>query len=670
MPSYSPVDSRSQTQDHEDSKPRSASGQKFPAQKPRGEQTSKHSNRPSLRDRIHYHFDIYMARGTPALVLGLFGLSALVVFTGAVTLFVMGIGPGDSANRGFYESVWEALVRTLDAGTMGADQGWRYRFVMFMVTLGGLFVISSLIGVLATGLQAKLIDLQKGRSRVVESNHTVILGWSPQIFTIVSELVCANASRRKSRIVILGQRDKTEMEDELRERIRSTGRTRIVCRSGSPLDLHALDIVSLSTARSVIIPSPPMGDPDPEVIKTVLAVRKKSNSSHIVAEIRDLKNFEAAGLAGGEQAEIVVAGDLIARIIAQTCRQSGLSLVCMNLLDFGGSEINFHHEPLLAGKTFGQSLLMYENSSVLGLLHEGQEVMLKPPMNTIIGSTDHIIVVAEDDQNVILSTLTSPPVDESAISIGHRAAILPDQVLILGWNWRAPEIIYRLDQYVPRGSEVTVVSNMEGVSDAINQLQPEMKNQTVLFRHGNITNRRLLEAIDIKKFQHIVILSYFDLYEPQAADSHSLITLLHLRKIADQCGHTCGIVTEIMDIHNRELAETGRADDFIVSGRIISLMMSQISENEHRSAVFANLLSVEGSEIYLRPAGDYVRLGVPVNFYTVVEAARRREEAAFGYRIASESQYQSAGYGVHLNPRKSESIVFNAQDRIILVAED
>ena len=80
-------------------------------------------------------------------------------------------------------------MRTLDSGTMGGDAGWGFRLVMLLVTLGGIFVVSALIGVLSTGLEGKLDELRKGRSRVLEKDHTIILNWSPSIFDIISELV-------------------------------------------------------------------------------------------------------------------------------------------------------------------------------------------------------------------------------------------------------------------------------------------------------------------------------------------------------------------------------------------------------------------------------------------------------------------------------------------------
>jgi hypothetical protein len=126
----------------------------------------------------------------------------------------------------------------------------------------------------------------------------------------------------------------------------------------------------------------------------------------------------------------------------------------------------------------------------------------------------------------------------------------------------------------------------------------------------------------------------------------------------------------MLDARNRELAEVTQADDFIVSDKLISLLLAQISENKYLSAVFTDVFDPEGSEIYLKPARDYVQVGRPMTFYTVVEAARRRGHVAFGYRLAAESGVASKAYGVVVNPDKSKRLTFSNADRIIVVAED
>ncbi|HEX2997965.1 MAG TPA: hypothetical protein VHP14_24285, partial [Anaerolineales bacterium] len=128
--------------------------------------------------------------------------------------------------------------------------------------------------------------------------------------------------------------------------------------------------------------------------------------------------------------------------------------------------------------------------------------------------------------------------------------------------------------------------------------------------------------------------------------------------------------SEMLDLRNRELAEATQVDDFIVSEHLISLMMSQLSENAELFDVFTDMFDPEGAEIYLKPVSNYVAAGQPVDFYTVVEAARRRGETTLGYRLLSEAKDAEKSYGVHTNPKKSEQVTFSPDDKIIVIAED
>ena len=65
-----------------------------------------------------------------------------------------------------------------------------------------------------------------------------------------------------------------------------------------------------------------------------------------MAELRNEKNLEVARVIGQDEAEFVGVGDFIARVIAQTCHQSGLSVVYTDLLDFVGDEIYFFSAPV------------------------------------------------------------------------------------------------------------------------------------------------------------------------------------------------------------------------------------------------------------------------------------------------------------------------------------
>ena len=44
--------------------------------------------------------------------------------------------------------------------------------------------------------------------------------------------------------------------------------------------------------------------------------------------------------------------------------------------------------------------------------------------------------------------------------------------------------------------------------------------------------------------------------------AETMVTLLHLRDIAEKAGHRLAIVSEMLDLRNRMLAEVAKADDF------------------------------------------------------------------------------------------------------------
>jgi voltage-gated potassium channel Kch len=623
-------------------------------------------------DRFRYRFDNLMARGPMTLIGVLFLMAALLV---VIVALVVAALTSEGQQLGMGRLIWMGLMRTLDPGTMGGDEGSLVFLAgMFTATLAGIFVVGALIGILTTGLDSKLEELRKGRSLVVEKNHTVILGWSPQIFSIVSELVIANANQRNACIAILAEKDKVEIEAEIRDKVGPTGRTRVVCRTGSPIDLNDLEIVNPHAARSIIILSPEKSADDSETIKTILALtnnpHRRAEPYHIVAEIKEAKNLEAARLVGRNEAELVLTADLIARITAQTCRQSGLSVVYTELLDFGGDEIYFKEEPGLIGKTYGEALMAYETSSIIGVSSSQGRVKLNPPMDTCFEPGDQVIAISEDDDTIQLSGLGKVPSDRPAIDSSENDCQIPEKTLILGWNSKAPKIVHELDNYVVPGSEITVVAGMDEKEMEICCHCELLQNLGVKFFQGDPTSRALLDELVQHQYDHVITLGDLERFGPDEADSRTLVTLLHLRDIANRSGHPFSIVSEMLDVRNRALAEVTRADDFIVSDKLVSLMLSQISENKQLSAVFEDLFDPDGSELYLKPAGRYVELGKPVNFYTVLEAARLKGETPIGYRIRVEANNPAKSYGVRVNPRKMELVSFEKEDRIILLAED
>ncbi|MFE3768139.1 potassium transporter TrkA [Streptomyces sp. NPDC059122] len=624
--------------------------------------------RTRLRDRLRYWFDATMDRGTPALIgwLGLASVVLIVAVTALVTLFAR----KDAGENGGWPGIaWMSLLRTLDPGTMGGDSGGPvFLALMLLVTIGGIFIVSALIGVLTTGLEARIQELRKGRSRLIERGHTIVLGWSEQVFTVIAELVEANQSERRSCVVILADRDKVQMEDEIRRRVPDTGRTRVVCRSGSPLQRADLELTSLDSAKSVMVLPPVGDDSDTDVIKVLLLLNSRSWKStrrpHVVAAVQNSPNLAAARLAAGDTALVIDADDIAVRLIVQSHRQSGLSTVFDEILSFTGNEIYPFAAKALHGTTYGEALNRFDLGAPVGLRTAAGDTLVNPPMDTVIGPGDQVLVLAEDDLVIRLAN-ARPALTESAITSTPGRSPKSDRTLVIGWNSRGAKIITLLDRLVEPGSLVDIAAPRRPAEDF---RDAGVQNLTVGFKPCEPTLRPSLESLDLGGYRHIIVLTDDDIH-PERSDDRTLVTLLHLRDIATRSDCPYSIVTEMNSDANREIAQVTKADDFIVSTKIISLLLTQLTEDRELYAVFSDLFDPAGSEIYLKPAVSYVVPGATVNFATVVEAARQRGETALGYRLAGQSDVPPR-YGVVLNPSKTAPLSLSDGDSIVVLAED
>ena len=616
-----------------------------------------------------------MSKGAHMMILLLGVTSLIIIVLSALTIWYLKITPENQEPLTFIEGFWQSLLRAIDAGTMGGDVGWPFRLVSFIVTLGGIFVLSILIGVLGSTIESKLDNLRKGKSFVIENGHTIILGYSSKIFTIISELIIANESAKRPRIVILADKDKVEMEDEIRRSIPDFKNTKIICRSGIPFDFSDLEIVNPHQSKSIIILTPDEEiNADSLTIKTILAItnnpNRRSKPYHIVAEMKDISNFEVAKMVAKDEAEILFTDDIIAKMIVQTSRQSGLSIVYTELFDFDGVEIYFNEDKKLVGKTYGEILSMYESSSVIGVQKENGTVELNPSMNYIFEEGDVAIVISEDDSTIEISNGLNKEIDESCFSKTISAENKAENISLLGWNSIAYSIVLELDKYLGHGSSLTVISSYDKYQDIVNGLSKQLINCKLTFQIDDTTNRKVLEDINICSFDSVQILCYKDDMDIQDADASTLITLLHIRKILDDSSVDIKVVSQMLDVKNRALASITKADDFIVSDTLISLLMAQVAENKSLMKVFENLFNADGSEIYLKPVAEYIIPNSPVNFYSIIESAKRKGHTAIGYRLDHFSSDANESFGIQVNPNKSRKIEFKENDKIIVLAEN
>ncbi|MCR5774645.1 MAG: hypothetical protein K6G42_06130, partial [Lachnospiraceae bacterium] len=308
----------------------------------------------TTKNKFSYWFDNQMSAGTVALIKLLSVVTIISVLVIGVVIAIAGMGKG----LGLGQGIWISMTHMIDPGTICADEGTGLLFIlgMLVITFVGILITSTLTGILCNAIDEKVQDLRKGRSVVVEQDHVIVLGTGGGLYTIISELIEANSNHEKEAIVIMDDKDdKDVMDESIHARFPDTKTTRIICRCGNVSDMTDLKVCSFDTCRSVVINA----DSDAMTLKSILAVTQllkqyNNEKAYITAVIREEENKEAAEVAGEGYVEILSFNDIMARIIAHTTRNAGLSQVYTEIFDSDGSEFYIEEHPQAAGKTLAE----------------------------------------------------------------------------------------------------------------------------------------------------------------------------------------------------------------------------------------------------------------------------------------------------------------------------
>jgi len=627
------------------------------------------SAKRSFRRRVRYKFDTILARGTVAVILWLFLITAAVVVVTGTLLSVFDVAV-HGHQVGIVEGIWQNMLRSFEPAAMEADTGWPLRLQSLLVVIFGILVVSSLIGLIASGIERRVEELRKGRSEVLEDGHVLILGWSEKIFPIIAELVLAHKGRdHDSVIVVMADHDKIEMEDDIRARVRHLGHTRVVVRRGDPSSPADLALVSPYTSRSVIALGNNHMDGDAQVIRSVLALMDDDRFTElrVVADCAHPENADALREATDGHAIAISSSDLIARVAAQACRHTGLGTVFEEVLDFGGVDVYFHDDAVVIGRRFGDLVLSYEAASPIGVRYLDGVVDLNPPDEYVMVEGEAVVLVTDSLTRLVLhpEPVQPAPVAPSATNGDLTAG----GILIVGWNPLAPRILHELEKWAEPGSSVRVLIDGTLVSEQEVAVPGLEKLQMTVTSTFNSAQHRVAELCLAEEYERVVVLCYRSGLTAEEADARALMTLLQLRQFRQEnpeMADRMSVLTEVLDIRDVKLARVAGAEDFIVSERITALMLAQLAEIPDRERVFADLFDTTGSELSMRPVSYYADPKPGTAYGSYVAAAHQHGHLAIGYRVSG-ARGKDLATAIHLDPPKSRVVDLKSDDRLIVV---
>lgn len=603
-----------------------------------------------------YFFDRKIASGTGTLLLwiGILSFGFLIIFT---TIMTLSFSEKVEQPSGYLETFWTTLAVAVDPGVV-TEPGWTNRIILFFVAIFGIFILSTLIGVLTSGITEKLYELRRGRSLVLEEGHTLILGWSAKIGPIIGELVLANLSVSRAKVVVLADVDKIQMEEHIFSIVGKNHTTEIICRNGTHTEIQNIKIVNPGKAKSIIILKQSNNLDDTPTIKSILALNKLIDPEYpipIITEITEPENVEAA-LSIDPNISVVRPNELITRLIVQSARQPGLSKVYDELLSFKGNEIYFHRAEFSKTVLFGEVVQRYQNAIAIGIYTNQNKMILCPKYDAVVEESDQIIVIAEDDDKITLN--------KEVLEINSIASIKPpepnresEHIWILGWHQLGEILLEEFNTLLPEGSTISIIydENFTKSGPELSGIKTKYKLKAIA---GDTSRKKTIKMIDIEKCTHIIVMSYRDTLSPEKADDKSLLSMVHLRNLCREYPQIA-LTSELINFENKELiSDTEENNDFVASEELVSQALVQLAENPKLDKLLTNILTADGPEFHIRKASQYPGAST---FGELSQTFLSFGEIAIGYRKNNQ---------IILNPEKKETINLTGTDGIIVLAEE
>ena len=514
-------------------------------------------------DRCSYAFDQGFANPM-CQVLGLMFLICLFIGMGSA-LIGSNLDPyeivgGRYRNETVYsaivgESIWRTWTYIADPGTHSDVLPKPFeRTVGALIGIGGIILSAMVIGLIVDGIKKKMDDLERGRGRVTERNHLLVLGWTEKTVQVINQLCLMLESEGGGTIVMVSDRVKKEAEAELRERCILIN-SRLVVRTGNMMAQSDLLKYSCHLARAIIVLAPD-GAPDKadaQVLRTVLSIRglRYDLQGHIVAEMRDIDNTSLVDLVGGSHVETIVSHDVVGRLMIQSARMRGLAEVFSSILGFEDDEIYVKSWPEFTGQTFNTVLRSFDTCVPIGISKPSNNpkggpdiVSLNPPGTHVMTLNESIIVIAEDDDSYEpmlygpkkLNTITK---DGQSIKLPHwKEKKVVEKILMTGWRRDIDDVIVLLDELVCQGSELHMLSELS-VDQRLSRLQDggldpskDLHHLKLVHHVGNPAVRRQLKEIQLWQFDSVLILADEALEaDMMHSDSNSLAILLLVRDL-------------------------------------------------------------------------------------------------------------------------------------------
>lgn len=644
--------------------------------------------KPTFKEKLRYKFERFLSKGGTSIF-----KSLLIVFIAAygliagLRLLLITIFPSLNYTGSALKDMWFTFLQMTSTGNMNQDTA-SPAFLKVMTILAGLVgvvLLSMLIAFITTSLNKMLYEFRKGRGRVIESEHTIILGWNERVVDIIRELIIANESEKSASVVILSNEDKESMDDIITKRLPDTKTTRIVSTQGDYANINELKRVNIEEAKSIIV----MADcsesatnevkvaSDVQTIKSILAIvsllSDSEEESPIIAEVFTPEKRELITYFNYENILALDSWEIMGKLLIQTSLTSGLEMVYNEMLSFDGGEVYFH-EADWKGANFYDLIYMFKDGIPMGIYNDDDGLVLRPEEGRIMKDDDRIVIFAEDDSTIKFEGEKFITPVRGKLS-DKRLEQTQRKILIIGWHRVANIYINEANDYLLEGSNIDILFNSptKELKDRVIELKEEYEGFNIKLHDVKTLHMDALSKVDPFSYDNIIILSQqMEQMDADKIDSDTLVILLILRKLKESSPEArTKIITQVLNSENQDIILQTNVDDFIISNKLITMILAQLSEEPLIKVLYDDLFSEDGSEIYVKPANLYfTSFPQTLRFADIIDLAHQRDEICLGFRKGNLSQDVEQNFGVKLNPAKDFKITIEEEDYLVVLSED
>ena len=638
-------------------------------------------------DKLRYRFEKYLNKGGSSIFMSLF-----VVF---ITMFllmillrwsILSIWPDFTHTNNFLEDIWLVWLQMTDPGNMNQDNASNHwlKIATVLSRIIGVLILSMLIAFITTSLEQVFYEFRKGRGKVLEEEFTLILGWNERVIDIIRELILANESENYAAVVVLSNEDKELMDDLIAKRIPNTMTTKIITTTGDYANINELKRVSVTHAKSVILLANCSESAtqmekvysDVQSIKAMMALiscQDGKNELPIIAEVFNEEKRDLISYFDDKNIIALESWEIMGKLLVQTSLTSGLEMVYNEILSFDGCEVYFY-EAEWNGVLFGDLPFHFKDGIPLGIFNDDDGMTLRPGKDYQLKDEDQIIILAEDDSTIDFES--SPFYNPTEIPIvNSKLDKRQKSILFLGWHHVAETFINESIEYLEEGSTFEIYFNKpdQALIDRVDRLDKKHPDFKITLTDSNPLALEDLDQCNPFEFDNIIILSQ-DSSEQKTdkIDSDTLIILLLLRKIKLKTPDvSTKIIAQVLNSENQEIINQTDVDDFIISNKLITMILAQLSEEPDIVNFYNDIFAEDGSEIYVKSIKLYQdQFPLKTTFGNIIGLADQRDEICLGIRKGSLSKNQEQNFGVTLNLKKDEEVELTADDFLVVLSED